>query len=454
VSPPTTRVGYWCELAWLGSLDGRVESGVAITVEGDRIMAVTSGLSKPPTGSVRLAGLTMPGLTNAHSHAFHRGLRGRTHGELGTFWTWREQMYSLADRLAPDAYRALATAAYAEMAMAGFTCVGEFNYLHHGRGGAAYSDPNELSRVLVEAAATAGVRLTLLDTCYLRAGLGEDAVLSPTQQRFSDGSVDAWSARVDAMAVDGVTARLGAAVHSVRSVDASAIGVVAAWARSRDAVLHAHVSEQPAENEQCLAAEGATPTELLAAHGALGPRFSAIHATHLVDRDVELFAESGSICCICPTTERDLADGIGPTASFRAGAIPMTIGTDSHAVVDPFEEIRAIELNHRLASLTRGTHQPGELLTMATAVGADSLGWPEAGRLHVGALADLTTVSLDSVRLAGTDPAHAAAAVVFAATAADVRHVVVGGRVIVADGVHLTVDVGARLAESIREVWA
>ncbi len=444
---------YWCELAWLGSLHGHVESGVAITIEGDRIASVERGASTPPSGSERLNGLTLPGLVNGHSHAFHRGLRGRTHGGTGTFWTWREQMYALADRLTPDSYGALATAAYAEMALAGFTMVGEFHYLHHGPGGIPYADPNEMSRVLIEAAAAAGLRITLLDTCYLQAGMTDDAELSPTQRRFSDGTAEAWAARVEAVA-GSPTARVGAAVHSVRSVHPPGIGLVGEWAASCGAALHAHVSEQPAENEQCAAAFGCTPTELLSREGVLNDRFSAIHATHLTLRDLELLAESGSTCCICPTTERDLADGIGPTADFRTAGIPMTIGTDSHAVIDPFEEIRAIELNERLASLRRGTHQPGELLAIATTSGSRSLGWSEAGRIEPGALADLTTVSLDSPRLAGADPTHVAAAVVFAATAADVRHVVVGGRVIVADGVHRTIDVGAALHHSIAEVWA
>lgn len=453
----------WCEYAWLGALDGRVEHGVSITVDGDRISEIATG-TQPGSGAARLHGLTLPGMVNGHSHAFHRGLRGRTHGGRGTFWSWRDTMYDLAQRLNPDSYRALATAAYAEMVLAGFTTVGEFHYLHHGPGGVPYTEPNEMSHVLIEAAATAGIRLTLLDTCYLQAGVAPGAELNSTQLRFSDGNVEAWTERVDGVRLDSTTARqgavkhgaarLGAAIHSARSVDPGAMTVVGAWAAGANAPLHGHVSEQPAENEQCLAAYGRTPTAVLAEIGVLGPRFTAIHATHLTSGDIEQYATSGSTACICPTTERDLADGIGPTGALRAAGIPLTIGTDSHAIVDPFEEIRAIELNQRLATLTRGTHQPGELLTAATSAGADSLGWPDSGRLAVGALADLTTVSLDSPRLAGTGSAHAVAAVVFAANASDVRHVIVGGRTIVADGVHQTIDVTRALTTSIAAVWA
>ena len=445
---------YWCEWAWLGASEGQPEAGVLIGCLGDRITAVTTGVTVAPADSVRMPGVTLPGMVNAHSHAFHRGLRGRTHGQMGSFWTWRDQMYALAEKLNPDTYRALATAAYAEMVLAGFTIVGEFHYLHHGQGGLAYADPNEMSRALLDAAATAGIRITLLDTCYLQPGLGPQSAWHPTQRRFCDGTAQQWAQRADALVTQSPTAKTGAAIHSVRSVPPDGIATVAEWASQRSVPLHAHVSEQPAENEQCMAALGLSPTELLDREGALGDWFTAIHATHLTVRDHARYVETGATCCICPTTERDLADGIGPTARFRSDAVPMSIGTDSHAVVDPFEEIRAIELNQRLATLTRGTHQPGELLTMATSAGARSLGWPDAGRIAVGAMADFTTVSLASVRLAGADQRSLPAALVFAATAADVSHVVIGGVVIVSDGQHQSMDVSRSLNEAISKVWA
>ena len=442
---------YWCELAWLGALDGGVEPGVGISVEGDRITEVTIGAA-PARGAHRLAGLTLPGLANAHSHAFHRALRGRTHGETGSFWTWRDRMYTLADRLDPDSYRTLAVATFAEMVLAGFTCVGEFHYLHHDRGGVPYGQANEMGHVLLEAAGAAGIRITLLDTCYLQAGLA-GAALQPTQTRFSDGDAVGWATRIEGLVGSG-TAKIGAAVQSVRSVPPAAMSVVAGWSDAHQAPLHAHVSEQPAENEQCRAAFGCSPTELLDRHGVLGERFTAVHATHLDDHDIATLRSSRSTCCICTTTERDLADGIGPTSELRAAGIAMTIGTDSHAVIDPFEETRGIELDERLASLRRGTHQPGELLTAATQSGYSSLGWCDGGRIAQGGLADLTTVALTSPRLAGIDPKHSAAAVVFAATAGDVTHVIVGGRVVVADGMHRTIDVAAELDRSIKQVWS
>jgi formiminoglutamate deiminase len=443
---------YWCELAWLGDLSGAVEQGVVITVEGDRIAALSTA-AQPPPDARRLAGLTLPGMANAHSHAFHRALRGRTHDEAGSFWTWRDRMYTLANRLDPDTYRDLARATFAEMVLAGFTCVGEFHYLHHDSGGVPYSQPNEMGHILIDAAARAGIRITLLDTCYLRAGMTGDESLDDTQLRFTDGDADNWVARVGGLA-GTATAKIGAAIHSVRSVDPGSMSVVAQWAAAHDAPLHAHVSEQPAENEQCCIVHGCSPVRLLERHGVLGERFTAVHATHVDDRDISLLQSSESTCCICPTTERDLADGIGPTDAFRAAGIAMAVGSDSHAVIDPFEEVRAIELDQRLASLRRGTHRPGELLAAATESGYRSLGWSDGGRIAVGALADLTSVELSSPRLAGSDPRHAAAAVVFAAAATDVHHVLVGGLAVVVDGIHQEIDVSGELDGAIAAVWS
>jgi formiminoglutamate deiminase len=221
-------------------------------------------------------------------------------------------------------------------------------------------------------------------------------------------------------------------------VPAGELATVAAWAGERP--LHVHLSEQPAENDACLAAHGTTPTRLLAAHGVLGPHTTAVHATHLTGDDIEALGRSATTVCMCPTTERDLADGIGPAARLAAAGCPLALGSDSHAVIDLFEEARAVELDERLRTRVRGHWPAAALLAAATGDGCRSLGWPEAGRIEPGALADLTTVALDTVRTAGPPAALAARTAVFAATAADVRHVVVGGRPVVRDGTHLLVD--------------
>ena len=437
---------YWCEVAWLGG--DEAASGVVIEVAGSMITAVSGGHDVAPPGAVIRRGLTLPGLANAHSHAFHRALRGRTHGGSGSFWTWRDEMYEVATGLDPDRYYALARAAYGEMVLAGFTSVGEFHYLHHGPGGAPYANPNAMAEALIAAACDAGLRLTLLDTCYLHGGLdpdGGEVMLNDVQRRFADADVDAWARRVDALSASE-SLRVGAAIHSVRACRPPEIAVVANWARERHAPLHAHVSEQPAENVACVAAHGATPTAVLDAACALDARFTAVHATHLTSHDVELLGRSSCTACFCPTTERDLADGIGPASALVAAGARLAIGSDSHAVIDGFEETRAIELDERLASNRRGNVGVATLLSAATTNGHGSLGWHDAGRLAPGARADLVTVSLASVRLAGTAARDALASVVFAATAADVTHVVVDGREVVSDGRHRSIDVGAELA--------
>lgn len=438
---------YWCELAWLGG--DRATAAVALDVDDGSITAVRPGTAAA-AGDVRLPGLTLPGLANAHSHAFHRALRGRTHRDTGSFWTWREQMYELAATLDPDRYHALARATFAEMALAGITSVGEFHYLHHQRGGTPYANPNAMGGALAAAAADAGVRLTLLDTCYLQGGIGIE--LDRVQARFSDGDALSWATRASAAAAEltGRRVRVGAAIHSVRAVEPAAMQAVAAWSAAHDVPLHAHVSEQPAENEQCREAYGCTPVELLARHGVLGERFSAVHATHVTDTDLTLLGRAGATACLCPTTERDLADGIAPARAMVDAGARLAVGSDSHAVIDLIEEARAIELDERLATHVRGHHDPASLLRAATDHGQRSLGWAEAGRIEVGALADLCTIALDSVRTAGASADDALPTIVFAATAADVRHVVVDGQTIVRDGAHVRLDVAAELDRVLR----
>ncbi|MFE6626769.1 formimidoylglutamate deiminase [Streptomyces rochei] len=441
---------YWLEHAWLGT---HVEPDVAVDVGDDgRIAAVRTDVPAPPPGAEILRGLTLPGLANAHSHAFHRALRGTVQVGSGTFWTWREVMYSVADRLTPETYLDLARAVYAEMALAGITTVGEFHYVHHAPGGTAYADPNAMGEALIQAAADAGVRITLLDTCYLSSGFGQPP--DTHQLRFSDGTADAWAQRCSLLE-ERDHARIGAAVHSVRAVPADQLATVARWAEERGAPLHVHLSEQTAENDACHAAHGCTPTRLLADHGVLGPRTTGVHNTHLTDEDIALLGGSRTGTCMCPTTERDLADGIGPAAALQQAGSPLSLGSDSHAVVDLLEEARAMELNERLRTRTRGHWTAAALLRAASADGHAALGWDDAGTIEPGARADLATVALDSVRTAGPLPRLGAETAVFAATAADVRHTVVGGRHVVRDGAHTLVpDVPRALARAVAALRA
>ena len=434
-----------CEYAWLGGESAF--RNVRITIDGGVIVGVDAEVESTAQDTV-ISGLVMPGLVNSHSHAFHRALRGRTHAGSGDFWSWRNPMYALAQRLDPDNYRELSAAVYGEMVLAGITGVGEFHYVHHQTDGTPYAQKNAMGYALVDGAALAGIRLAMLDTAYLHAGLDKPELL-PEQRRFSDGSIAKWLERVNELS-GGDNWTVGLAPHSVRAVHPDELRDVAAGRGSR--VVHLHVSEQPAENEVCLRMTGRTPTEVLNDVGLLGPHFTAVHATHLTDRDISLLGSTKSNICMCPTTERDLADGIGPASRLAGGGCSLCLGSDSHAVIDLFEEARAVEHDERLITGQRGIHTPASLLAAATCGGERSLGWnPVAGvGVRVGARADLIALDLHTVRLAGFEAKSAAAHVVHAAAPADVRDVWMGGKQVVRSREHVVLgDVASRLRSAI-----
>jgi formiminoglutamate deiminase len=449
VTDPTS---YLLERAWV---DGAVHDDVLVEIADGRFTRVellsrnlnfsadvsAEKFSVPrSTGeTTRIPGLTIPGLANCHSHAFHRSLRGRTQRGRGTFWTWREQMYDVAARLDPDTYLELATVTFREMVASGVTSVGEFHYLHHQPDGTPYDDPNEMGRALIEAARRAGIRITLLDTCYLSSGFGKPP--EGPQVRFSDGDVDGWMDRVDALDPEP-HAWIGGAYHSVRAVPRDQMK------RCTAVPLHIHLSEQVAENEACLAQYGLTPTQVFAEAGHLTEANTLVHATHLTEDDIRLIGEARTFACFCPTTERDLGDGIGPSRQLHDAGSPLTLGSDSHAVIDLFEEMRAVELDERLATQQRGHWTAAELLEAATR--HDSLHWHDAGAIAVGARADLVTVATDSVRTAGTGADEQTA--VFAAVAEDVTQVVADGRVVF--GADDRARLGRDLAAVIERIWS
>lgn len=420
------------ETAWLGG-DGLARD-VLIEMDGGRFTRIEPRMDT--AGATRLPGVTLPGLVNAHSHAFHRLLRGRAHRRGGDFWQWRDQMYEVARGLSPASYERIATAVFIEMAMTGITSVGEFHYVHNQADGTPYENPNEMGHALIRAARAAGIRICLLDAGYFTAGFG-NTELSPVQRRFSDSSPDAWMSRARELAAkyeDSADVRVGLAPHSVRAVPPETLRLVGAEI-GVDEPLHVHLSEQPAENLECKQATGMTPTALLGESGLLGPSTTLVHATHLTSSDIEEIGLSHSRVCYCTTTERDLADGIGPSARLSSAGASMCVGSDSHAIVDLFEEARGIEMHQRLSTGRRGLHSASELMSGTTAGGASSLGF-DGGILEKGAPADFIVVDLDGPRLAGFDMEHGLETIVFAATNADVSDVFVGGRQIVDGGRH------------------
>lgn len=391
----------------------------------------------------------VPAPVNAHSHAFHRILRGRTHHGGGDFWVWREQMYDAASVLTPEGYQKLATAVFAEMAVTGFSAVGEFHYLHHRPDGTPYPD-HDMERALARAAVAAGIRLVLLDTCYLSGGLdqqGRPIPLNETQRRFHDGDAAGWISRWESLRTalaeeDGGAGlvTLGAAFHSLRAVPEAELAPLGEWAAAHpQSPLHIHLSEQPAENSAVQAAYGLTPAQLLHRHGLLSPQLSAVHATHLSAEDIRMLGEAGTNIVMCPTTEADLADGIGPARELADAGAAIALGTDQHAVVDPYLEMRALEHGERLRTGARGRFSPAEISAAGRQGGLRSLGLAENS--------DHLLVDAASVRTAGSRPEQ----LPLTATAADVVSVVIDGVEVARNGVHTRLGDPAEL---FREVLA
>jgi len=403
--------GRWhAEQAWLGH---RAEN-VLIEVENGRISAIEERIPAPPD-AIALKGWTVPGFANVHSHAFQRLLRGEIESGGGDFWEWRAQMYRFTE-WDPADYFKHARLLFREMLEAGITAVGEFHYLHgHG---------NELGEALIDAAREEGIRITLIDACYLRGGM-DGGPLEAEQLAFSDGDADSWARRMDELKETN-GARIAAAIHSVRAVDPESMRIVATYARERRMPLHIHLAEQAAEVEACLTVEGVTPTELLQREGILGPDLTAVHAIHLNERDISLLGENEVSICACSTTERDLGDRVGPLRALEAAGCDLAVGSDSNAVVDMLEEARGLELDQRRATGRRVLHQPEDLLRASTVNGMRTLGW-ESGELRTGMLADFVTLDAPRDLWREMSPSY----LIYGFSGRDVTNVVVGGETVV-----------------------
>ncbi|HVZ84140.1 MAG TPA: formimidoylglutamate deiminase [Terracidiphilus sp.] len=430
---------------------GHASSGRGLLVAEDgAVVAEATPESAPGATIVRLAGKALlPGLANAHSHTFQRLFRARAEGRrIGgdTFWTWREQMYRAAAFCSPDDLFDVARATFLEMLASGITLVGEFHYLHNDPAGSAYADPNELAHQVIRAAQSVGIRICLLRTCYMRAGFQKDP--HPGQRRFYE-TEDAYLRNLDALlaSVAGqplVTA--GSAPHSIRAVPLDALKNAAAFAQGRELPLHMHISEQPAENDACLAEYGATPVALAAQHGILTPRTTLVHAIHLTEQEFGQVSAARSTICSCPTTERNLGDGIFPADTAARLNIAVAYGTDSQAQIDILEDARQNEYHLRLAQRERGildqkfARMPEQsiaarLFSAATANGYRALGIA-GGALAPGQPADFFTVSLDDLALLGADAASLESQAVFALGRSAIRDVAVAGTLVLTDGHH------------------
>jgi formimidoylglutamate deiminase len=475
----------------------------------------------------------LPGMVNAHSHAFQRVIRGRTEyrtassfssglpptgsgtsptlnrPERDSFWTWREMMYSAATRLSPEDLYDASRMAFLEMALTGITAVGEFHYLHHAPDGRPYDDPNLLAQEVMRAAGDVGLRIALLRVAYARSGYHVEP--NPKQARFIEADAASYLKNLEALAGDvrsptvreggsgyarvsraqasngdstpeacvpSATAWVGAAPHSVRAVPLAYLKEVIGYANQHGLNVHMHVAEQPAEVSACVEEYGRTPVALLQSEGLLSESFTAVHAIHVTPKSIPAFAKTGATVCACPTTERNLGDGVVPADEYLKHGVRICLGTDSHVQIDLLEDARELEYHLRLQKLERavlggnptvregasspsfGTLPDGRvsavasyLLDCATVNGARSIGAPN-GALETGRPADFFTVDLDDPTVAGASENDLLASIIFSSSRAAVREVVVNGKPIVSEGQHLIQEeVIERFSDLQRRLW-
>ena len=512
---PEPTIAWLPELLYTGQ---RFESGLALVCEASgRIAKIARVDELDKEKRISLPGRAMlPGMINAHSHAFQRVLRGRTEyrtsNQHDSFWTWREMMYSAATRLSPEDIYDASRMAFLEMALSGITAVGEFHYLHHAPDGRPYDDPNLLAKEVVRAAGDVGLRIALLRVAYARSGFQTEP--NPRQSRFiekdpaiylenlerlihdvtrgSSPSLPADEALPHGRATD--TAWVGVAPHSVRAVPLDYLREVITYAERRDLKVHMHVAEQPAEVSACVEEYGRTPIALLETEGLLSERFTAVHAIHVTPKAIPSFAKTGAMVCACPTTERNLGDGVVPVDEYFKHDVPICLGTDSHAQIDLLEDARELEYHLRLQKLERAVlsvrsptpgspaGQPGWggavregslpdgtsdalphgrasdtaalLFDCATINGARSIGAP-SGNLAPGKPADFFTVALDDPSIAGASNEDLLSSIVFSLSRAAVREVVVGGKPIVSEGQHLVQEeIVERFKDLQKKLWS
>src|SRR5256714_5448116 len=458
-------------IAWIPEMlyaDGRFRSGVALVCDdAGTIISIARVDELKDEKKINLPRRAMlPGMVNAHSHAFQRVIRGRTEyraTDRDSFWTWREMMYSAATRLSPEDIYDASRMAFLEMALSGITAVGEFHYLHHAPDGKPYDDPNLLAKEVIRAAGDVGLRIALLRVAYARSGY--HAKPNPRQARFIEDA-ETFLRNVESLSREVNTSEttwFGIAPHSVRAVPLAYLREVISYANEHDLKVHMHVAEQPAEVSACVEEYGRTPFALLESEGLLSERFTAVHAIHVTPKSIPAFAKTGAIVCACPTTERNLGDGVVPADEYLKHQVPICLGTDNHVQIDLLEDARELEYHLRLQKPERAIlggnptvregastvrQNPGTLpnarasdtasflFDCATINGARGIGAPN-GALEAGKPADFFTVDLDDPTIAGASEDDLLASIVFSSSRAAVREVVIGGKPVVSEGRHL-----------------
>ena len=389
----------------------------------------------------------LPGFSNGHSHAFQRAIRGRTHARPeghSDFWSWRNAMYQVVEKLTPEDLYTISKRAYIEMLGAGFTQVGEFHYVHHQKGGRPHDDVNEMANQAIQAAIDAGIRITLFRVIYLETGY-RGIEKAEGQKRFMDASCDAALLAIEQLISrwkDHPSVRIGIAPHSVRAVHPGDLKQIAEWCTSHPEIpLHIHAAEQLGEIEETLEFTGFRPIELLDRTGILSPNSTLIHGTHLSPEEEQMVAASGTAICVCPTTEADLGDGLFHLTELMRGNVPLTIGSDSQAVIDPFVEMRCLDMHERLRKKSRSPstlpgEQPGHsLISIATGLGYESCGWKLTKEANLN-WADAVSLDLNHPALLGLEAKEVTPGIAFHGDKSMVRDVWVRGTQVIHEGNH------------------
>ncbi len=453
----------WAPAAWLA--DGWREN-VLLRIDAEGHWAeIEVGVAPAPAAATVLAGPLLPGLVDAHSHAFQRafaGLAERREADDDDFWSWRDRMYRVALRITPAQLHAVASQLYVELLMGGYTQVCEFHYLQHDVDGRPYADPLEMSWALADAAAEAGLGLTLLPVLYERAGFAQSA-LRDDQRRFAMVADQVWAATQSIAAGDRPLVNAGLAIHSLRAAAPESIAALRDHAIEFDGPIHIHVAEQTAEVEGCLVATGTRPVDWLAKHKLLDARWQLVHATHTVPEEIDAVATSGAGVVICPSTEANLGDGLCDLRGWLDAGVPISIGSDSNATRDPLEELRWLDYGQRLVLRQRNVAaapQAGEastaqrLFTRALAGGAAAAGHSRWG-LVPGARADALVVDLQDAALLGIPAPRLLDALVFCSPGRPWRDVMVAGRWVVRNGRHAqSAAIASRFTSAMQSIWA
>ena len=434
-------IRYAASQAWV---QGRWAKDVLLEVDASGHWSRITTDAAPDTvrDAVCLAGPVLPGVVNAHSHAFQRAIAGMTeqgapHGH-DNFWSWRERMYAVAQRITPDQLEAIATMLYTELLAGGYTQVCEFHYLHNACAHAPQASALEMSMALVRAAQRSRIGLTLLPTLYMRSGFAADG-LRPDQQRFAStpDSIARLVQDVQASTRGMSHVNVGVALHSLRAVTPQALAQLSGFSDAQGLPIHIHIAEQPQEVQDCIAQTGQRPIEWLLSHAQLHARWNLVHATHATQTELDGVRASGASIVICPSTEANLGDGVFDYGGYCAQGGSWSVGSDSHVSRAWNEELRLLEYGQRLtrgqrnvaaqsgASKSSAANMLQALLQSGQAATALPL-----GGLKVGQRADFVVLDAVSPAMCGLPSAHVLDAHVFSSPGSLPLAIAVGGRVI------------------------